>query len=517
MFVAFVPYRRSATTLIRPDSESVPRLIRATMASTAISESIYVPGSSNHVVLDPIPGPSPGLPQTSAAEIGQVLQAPSSTAAPSDHARFFTSDKQTQKLRAGLHLFAIYLSMFLAGWNDGSSGPLIPRMQRVYSVGFMLVSLTFVVSCIGFISGALLNSTSTVVSDSRLSYYLAFPCPPGAVCQALAFTTQAPAPPFPLFVIWFGINGLGYAIQNAQTNTYVASLGKSSEVSERSARLMSSSYGAGALSSPLVATQFASMTHWSFHYLVSLGIALLNVTVLVLTFRFRSQEECLRLIGQEPSQETSTSERSNFGQIFSLRAVHLLASFSPVYVGVEVTIGGWITTYIIDIRGGGASSGYISSGFFGGLMISRLALLWLNKKMGEEYVLYLYAALVIALELIVWLVPSLIGGAVAVSLVGVFLGPIYPIIMNRTGRVVPRWLLSGSIGWIACFGQAGSALIPFLTGAIASKAGRDQSASTFCASLSPSLPLLTRHRLISMMACFPILWALVPRTARRID
>lgn len=27
---------------------------------------------------------------------------------------------------------------------------------------------------------------------------------------------------------------------------------------------------------------------------------------------------------------------------------------------------GWIVTYIIDVRGGGMSSGYISTGFFGG-------------------------------------------------------------------------------------------------------------------------------------------------------
>jgi fucose permease len=75
------------------------------------------------------------------------------------------------------------------------------------------------------------------------------------------------------------------------------------------------------------------------------------------------------------------------------------------------------------------------------------------------------------LELIVWLVPSLIGDAVAVSLVGMLLGPIYPITMNYAGRVLPRYILTGSIGWIAGFGQAGSAVFPFITGAVASKTG----------------------------------------------
>lgn len=76
-----------------------------------------------------------------------------------------------------------------------------------------------------------------------------------------------------------------------------------------------------------------------------------------------------------------------------------------------------------------------------------------------------------SLELVVWLVPSLIGGAVAVSLVGVLLGPIYPILMNHSARILPHWLLTGSIGWIAGFGQAGSAFLPFLTGVVASRKG----------------------------------------------
>ena len=66
------------------------------------------------------------------------------------------------------------------------------------------------------------------------------------------------------------------------------------------------------------------------------------------------------------------------------------------------------------------------------------------------------------LELVVWLVPSLIG---------VVLGPMYTIAMNQAGRVLPQWLLTGSIGWIAGFGQAGSAATPFITGVISSKRG----------------------------------------------
>lgn len=76
-----------------------------------------------------------------------------------------------------------------------------------------------------------------------------------------------------------------------------------------------------------------------------------------------------------------------------------------------------------------------------------------------------------SLEIVVWFVPSLIGDAIAVSAVGVLLGPVYPITMNHTARVIPRWILTGSIGWIGGFGQAGSAVFPFITGALSSKFG----------------------------------------------
>jgi hypothetical protein len=56
---------------------------------------------------------------------------------------------------------------------------------------------------------------------------------------------------------------------------------------------------------------------------------------------------------------------------------------------------GWIVTFIINERGGGPASGYISSGFFGGLMLGRVALLWVNKKVGERRVVFIYATLAI--------------------------------------------------------------------------------------------------------------------------
>lgn len=62
---------------------------------------------------------------------------------------------------------------------------------------------------------------------------------------------------------------------------------------------------------------------------------------------------------------------------------------------------------------------------------SKGKLLWLSTpeqavdrqfKVGERRVIYLYSALILALEFVIWFTPSLILNAVSVSIVGLLLG-----------------------------------------------------------------------------------------------
>ncbi|KAI0716680.1 MFS general substrate transporter [Earliella scabrosa] len=421
-----------------------------------------------------------------------AVEGPQSSDAP--ETAVSASTPETRR-KARIQYAACCYVLFLAGWNDGTTGPLLPRLQQVYQVNFALVSLIFVLNCIGFIVGAAANPW--LFDRFGFGKVLLI----GAFAQIVGYVLEAVAPPFPVFVLGYAANGFGIALQDAGANAYVASL-KDNAAAKMG--ILHAIYGLGALSAPLVATQFSQLKNWSFHYIVSLGISVTNAIILFAVFRFKDQDTCLAEIGQlvvhDANAETNESS-SKYKAMFRQRAMHLMAFFILVYVGVEVTLGGWIVTYVIDLRGGGPSSGYIASGFFGGLTFGRIALLWVNHKLGERRALFLYGVLAIGLELVVWLVPSLIGGAVAVSLVGVLLGPMYPMVMNHAGRVLPTRLLTGSIGWIAGFGQAGSAFLPFLTGALASKTG--------IKSLQPLL--------VSMMSFMIVLWALVPNKPRRIE
>jgi hypothetical protein len=102
------------------------------------------------------------------------------------------------------------------------------------------------------------------------------------------------------------VHGLTYLsrFKDAQANGYVASLRDGSETkmgilhavygeflkTTLHAQTSQSATGAGALTSPLVATQFAQLHRWSFHYLTSLFLATINITLLILVFRFKTQD-----------------------------------------------------------------------------------------------------------------------------------------------------------------------------------------------------------------------------------
>ncbi|KAI9065305.1 MFS general substrate transporter [Trametes sanguinea] len=455
--------------------------------------------------------PSPNTPATSHVSSASVheAQVPSSVRSKASKEAFSTDVTRPSSLRnkeavepeitpamrrkGWIQFATLCWSIFVAGWNDGTVGPLLPRLQSVYNVNYAVVSLIFIVNCLGFLSGA--SSYMYLTERFRFGVMIVF----ASFVGIIGFALNSSAPPFPVIVIGFWFSGFGMSFLDAGSNAFVASL---SENTSNKMGIMHALYGVGAMCSPLVSTQFARLRRWSFVYLAHIGLTLFNAVLEILAFRLKSQDDCLQEIGQPPPEKTKESEAgvNKYKQVFRQRAVHLMAFFIFTYVGVESTIGGWTVTYVINERHGGPNSGYISSGFFGGLTVGRIALLWLNKRVGEWRVVFIYVVLCIALELVVWLVPDLLAGAICVSFVGFFLGPIFPIVMNHAGNVLPPELISGGIGWIASFGSAGAAVFPFVTGAIAS--------STSIANLQPLL--------IAMMGMLLVIWAFVPRTRQTL-
>lgn len=69
----------------------------------------------------------------------------------------------------------------------------------------------------------------------------------------------------------------------------------------------------------------------------------------------------------------------------SARVTWLCSLFLLGYVGVEVALGGWIVTYMIRVRHGGAfASGMTATGFWLGITVGRVVLGFVTPRVGEK-------------------------------------------------------------------------------------------------------------------------------------
>ena len=74
-------------------------------------------------------------------------------------------------------------------------------------------------------------------------------------------------------------------------------------------------------------------------------------------------------------------------------------------------------------------------------------------------------------QLLCWFIPNIIAESVAVSVLGLLLGPIYPCAQTVFTRLLPANVQVFAVGFISSMGSSGGAVVPFLTGLIAQNAG----------------------------------------------
>lgn len=150
----------------------------------------------------------------------------------------------------------------------------------------------------------------------------------------------------------------------------------------------------------------------------------------------------------------------------------LVAVFLLAYVGAEVALGGWIVTFMLQMRHGEPfASGMVATGFWLGLTVGRVVLGFVTGRIGEKLAVALYLALSVGLQLLFWLIPSFVASAIFAAFLGFFLGPLFPAAIMVATKLLPPRLHVSAIGFVAAFGSSGAAVFPFVVGAIAQARG----------------------------------------------
>lgn len=167
-----------------------------------------------------------------------------------------------------------------------------------------------------------------------------------------------------------------------------------------------------------------------------------------------------------------TTNKSRTGEALKNHITWLCAIFLLCYVGVEVSLGGWLVTFMLDVRHAQAfAAGMTATGFWLGIMFGRLVLGFVTGRIGEKLAIAIYLLLSMGLELMFWLIPSFISSAVFSALLGFFLGPMFPAAVVVATKLLPLRIHVSAIGFSAAFGGGGAAVLPFAVGAIAQAKG----------------------------------------------
>jgi len=117
--------------------------------------------------------------------------------------------------------------------------------------------------------------------------------------------------------------------------------------------------------------------------------------------------------------------------------------------------------------------GYTATGFWLGITVGRMLMGHTpTGKLGQKRIVYIYLLLTFILYLLFWLIPSIVASSVAIALVGICLGPLYPCTMNVLSKLVDdKELLIAVVGVVGALGNTGGALAPFSTGLLAQSKG----------------------------------------------
>ncbi|RLV96619.1 Bypass of stop codon protein 6 [Spathaspora sp. JA1] len=357
---------------------------------------------------------------------------------------------------------------FGSGLSDGSVGVLLNYIEAQYNISYSIASLVWVSNASGCILVAILSDQIQRKLGRKSIFY-------GCISCIITFILISTGSYYPIIVIGFFFYGSGAGICVAQYNVFIARLQKSSIA----LGYFHGCYGLGASVSPLIATAFVeSGLKWNFYYLVVLAMFLISTVNTYFAF-VRGQED-LQPWDDRQQQSRITPDINNnkaglMKQALKNKSTWFSALFVFFYQGAEVSFGGWITTYLRDYRNHNyAAIGYVASGYWFGLTFGRLVLTRLIHKLaGARRGNSILIILSIIFALLTWVISSLPLEIVTITLTGIMIGPVYPLMITYivSEDLIPRKIAIISLTVTIAFGSSGGALVPFLIGVISQFVG----------------------------------------------
>lgn len=350
-----------------------------------------------------------------------------------------------------------YVTFILVGLSSGVGGVLLPAQIDDYGLDKATIGTQF----FAFSAGFMLSGSTAGPLIHRLGIRASLIL--GGGTFALAGLLTAVRPPFLAFLVIQIVAGYGTGIFESVLNAYLTDLPGATTLLNR----LHAFFGVGALLGPLLATWILTFLPWTAVWLVLALVCLPLLIGFYLTLPAR--------VAPPPASAEEHAERSGLLATASRQpAVLLGAVFLAVYVGLEISVGNWGFSFLVDEHGqSGLLAGYTVSGYWLGLTLGRFLISPIATRLGMTAtgMTFLCLAGVTLSTTLAWLVPGAVMASVSFVLLGFWLGPIFPTTMAVAPRLTVARLVPTAIGLINGVSVIGGAVFPWLAGAIAQGIG----------------------------------------------
>ncbi|OAA44351.1 Major facilitator superfamily domain, general substrate transporter [Metarhizium rileyi] len=344
----------------------------------------------------------------------------------------------------------VNLSFFVMGMHDGCIG-----IEEYYDINHITVSTLFLVPFLGYVTAALSNNWIHYQVGQRGIAFL------GPLFRLIGYVPIVFRPPFPLLPILFMCTGFGSGIEDSAYNAWVGNMHQTNEL----LGIIHGAFGLGATTAPIISSAMVArmkMPWYSFYY-VFIVIVCIELAFGLWAFwgaTGAAYRRKLRKGGSAGGASTATVLREPI--------TWLMAIFLLFYAGAEVSLGGWIPTFMMEERhADGFVAGVTATLFWLGLSLGRIVLGFVTGRVGERLAITVYLALCIAFQLAYWLIPTIAGAMSFVTFLGFFLGPLFPAAIAISTKLLPTEYHVSAIGFSSAIGGGGAAVLPFAVGAIA--------------------------------------------------
>ncbi len=350
-------------------------------------------------------------------------------------------------------VFVAFAAFALIGVSAGAGGVLLPAQIRDYAVTKTAIGATFFTWSAGFVVASFMTGLLIDRLGTRRALVL------GAGLFIAGALVTAARPPFVAFVVVQAVAGYGTGVLESALNAFLAEQPDATPLLNR----LHAFFGIGALLGPLLATWLLGFTAWTTVWLV------LAIAAVFLMVGFHSAYPAVPVRPKATEQARGAELTTALRQ----RAVLLAATLLAVYVGLEIGVGNWGVSYLVDARGQHRLlAGYTLSGYWLGLTLGRFLISPLGRRVRLTPGGLLLGSIsgVTVASALTWFLPSS-AASIGFVVLGFFLGPVFPTTMALAPAVTMPRLVPTAIGVMNAGAVVGGSVLPWAAGAIGQSAG----------------------------------------------